>query len=387
MPSGKAKRAALQERRQRDRERRRVEDEQPSSSSAGAATRLPAVVQCRCYTVKEHRGAPSTVRLKLSIDRQLCVGFGGPRANRVTPNVVLAAIEAAAALEPINNTPPPPPPPPTPAVIKKLAARAAALQAKLSGLAKLKSAGEVEREWAWSINSAVQIFEAVSAARADSAAVAAADELARLSRGTMFMIAQQALQTGPLSFGKPAQFKRFAKSLQSERMAHSFGHPHARAVRRLLDVMVALLPVEPAAEVTAHGGGSDDDDEGEVVVVNAHPAAAGEQQLPPQEGGTPARMASLFSEKQCASLRAWDAEFARAFSFELGGDAAASRAGVGRRLGGDQVRDAANLEEKAGPSRDVRQTTPARASSSTFSTTSAMTERELQAAALARRGL
>ena len=274
------------------------------------------------------------IRLKLSIDRQLCAGFtpGRRSAEDTTP------------------TPPPSEPLTTPAPLTPLARRAATLQAKLSGLSKLKSLADVEREWAWAANSAVQLCEAVLPTSQ--------------AAPWLFGLAQQVLQTGPLSFGKPAQFKRLAKALDSPRASTAFGHPHARAVRKLLDALLALLPPEQPV----HGEGSG--------VVDTMASDAGGLRPP---GGP-------FSDKQCAVLRGWGTDFRRSFP-AFGGGAAA---GPGRRLDGAPV-DVGDNSEGASASAgsvaiDDGETSRA-VESSVSLTAAAMSDRERRLAALARRGL
>ena len=82
-----------------------------------------------------------------------------------------------------------------------------------------------------------------------------------LERSVPVQLVQQALQTGPcLNFGKPAQFKRMHKVLQAERVTHTLGHPHVRAVRRLLDALALLLPptMSASASTPIDGDGGDD---------------------------------------------------------------------------------------------------------------------------------
>ena len=395
MPSGKAKRAALQERRQRARERPRPEYDDDTASSA-----IPKVVQCRCYPTKLHRGAPSTVKLKLSIDRQLCAGFRGDRSNHVVPNAVRAAVAAAAATQSAAAHEAEATGPASARVevtaaertVKSLRARATALQAKLSATTKLKSASDVDREWTWGMNTAVQLLSA--------AATAYSDEGADLSplRGPLFMVMQQALQTGPLSFGKPAQFKRFAKALRPERLTHSFGHPHARAVRKLLDALDALLPSPHSMQSTmaesASAGAPDVGDaarSADAADAADSATAAGGTDSAPASAPPSAVSRQLFSDKQCEVVRGWLVDFNRAFE---GGDivknAAAERAGAGHRLGRGAEAEAEDLAVSVDDGEGYWDSSVVTVVASNLEQTgasSAASERERRLAALARRGI
>ena len=253
------------------------------------------------------------MRLKLSIDRQLCAGFDGGSSSS-SPAPVDVSDDAQ------------PPETPEQRKAKQLASRATALSTKLSATIKLKSKSEVESVWSEGCHTCSQL-------------VHNATELpAHASKAWLFGLVQQAMQTGPLSFGKPAQFKRFARACEADgRVASDGEHPHIRSVRRVLEAVAPLLApeTEPAEDV-----------------------------------------ALLFSTRQSAVLRGWMEEFAR----HCGGDVAAARRSGrgGQRLGGgdDEGGDAASSGGMGGSE-----------ASMSDGSAGATSDRERMLSALARRGL
>ena len=75
----------------------RAQDREAAACLAGAAemARAPKVVQCRCHPHRKSRSGTVLVRLRLSIDRQLCAGFVPGRAAAAAA----AAATAAAAMD------------------------------------------------------------------------------------------------------------------------------------------------------------------------------------------------------------------------------------------------------------------------------------------------
>ena len=229
----KQKKAQLQAARRKTRERaNEALLDAYEAAIADATSRVPKVVQARAYPYREGRGGEVHVRLKLSIDRQLCVGFTPGRAATAAPSSL-----------PLSSAPPPPPSA-SERRARALRARAQMIRTALSETTKLKHITEIERRWTDNVHSCVKLVDDVSSdLRRDGE-----------GRGTSaqwaFGLIQQALQTGPLTFGKPAQFKRLAKALAARGRATDGGpHPHARTVRQLLVSAAGLVrAVESAAE-------------------------------------------------------------------------------------------------------------------------------------------
>ena len=272
----KQKKAQLQEARRRARDREATDEAEDAYEAAlvSAANRVPKVVQARLYTYREHRGGVVLVRLRLAIDRQQCAGF--------VPGLPAGAL------------PPPPPVSSSPQPLnaderraRDWARRGKALRTALSETTRLKSLTEVERQWMASVSACAQLIEEVRA-EFTIGTVAPGAAGASTSYGPhpwLFGLVQQALQTGPLAFGKPAQLKRMAKGLESKRgKTLEVGlHPHARAVRVLLLAVGTLAraleaqQLAAAAGATGGGGGgagtvedvasNDDDDAARAPVV------------------------------------------------------------------------------------------------------------------------
>ena len=228
--TGKQKKKLLQDARRRHREHV-AEQDAYDAALAASASHLPKVVQARLYTRQAGRGGSFFVRLKLSIDRQLCAGF---IPGRSPPGVAADQTPATGAGPRSLQTPETEAQDGEQRSARQLATRVAALQARLTALAKLKSLREVEREWLDGMNTCTQLVRTASGLEQPTAA-----------RPFMFGVVQQALQTGPsLNYGKPAQFKRMAKAL-SKGEGVAADHPHAKAVRRLLET---FAPGAPAGE-------------------------------------------------------------------------------------------------------------------------------------------
>ena len=185
----KQKKSTLQEARRRARE---VADEHYFDETP----RLVKVVQARLYTYRQQRGSEVLVRLRLAIDRQQCAGYG------------------------VVVVPPSPTPtmPVTPAEHRahNLNQRTKALQKRLSETTKLKSASDVERQWLEGIHACARLVHEISATGLEN------------NYPFLFGLVQQALQTGPLCFGKPAQ----VSSLRHPAPLHtSLGHSDFHLMR------------------------------------------------------------------------------------------------------------------------------------------------------------
>ena len=306
--TGKAKRIALQQARQQRRER-------DFDAIFDAAPRLPKVVQARCYIHREQRGGLARVRLKLSIDRSMCAA-----PVVLTARTTLDGSSTTRAPESAAQR-----------AGRQLSLRACALEAKFSSLAKLKSAGEVERAWVWAINSTVQLVEALRGWTHTEGPPECP---------WLFGLVQQALQTGPLCFGKPAQFRRLAKQLQLHQSGQiASDHPHTRAVRRLLDAMLRLVPPQTTAwameaQAAAAAIAAEEIDDPSLPIelelsvrdvpspasVVGSPAAEGARIEAHTEQAAQAAAApphpALLSSKQCNVVRGWDADFERSFGCE-----------------------------------------------------------------------
>ena len=76
----------------------RAQDREAAACLAGAAeiARAPKVVQCRCHPHRKSRSGTVLVRLRLSIDRQLCAGFVPGRAAAAATTAATAAVAMAA---------------------------------------------------------------------------------------------------------------------------------------------------------------------------------------------------------------------------------------------------------------------------------------------------
>ena len=294
----KQKRALLQEARRR----RREEDRPDDPYEAGllqAAARVPKVVQARLYTWRACRGGEVRVRVRLAIDRQLCAGY--------VPGSSSGDVAAAAA--DVTDDEPPPPESDAQRRGKRLRARTTALSARLSATAKLKSLRDVEREWLDCLHVCSQFVVDV-ASDADAA-------LRLEARPLVFGLVQQAVQTGPLSFAKPAQFKRFAKACAGDGRT-SGEHPHIKAVRRVLEAVAPLLASAPGATVVQP---NEADSDASAAAASGDDAAAdlAEGGGGGEDGGAGAGagggdgggQVAFFSEKQTAVLHEWIAEFSR----------------------------------------------------------------------------
>jgi len=302
----KQKRTALKEarRRQRERDELRLSEAAPESSA-------PKVVQARLYPAHTTRGGSLTVRLKLSIDRQLCAGFVGGDGR--TPSSVLVAQSVNEQAEDAEEEAPPLNAAQRSA--RQLAGRASALQARLGALAKLKSRSDMEREWVDGVNTCVQLLVTAGALQRDGPATGPAS-----TRPFLFSLVQSCLQTGPsLNFGRPAQFKRMKKALNDDRRAaRGVGeHPHVRATRRLLEAVTALVAAGTAAGDGSAAAGAADitADDGAAALVDQ---GAGEPPATDAEPGEPpatgmGMVATAFSEKQCGAIRVWQREFDACF--------------------------------------------------------------------------
>ena len=251
----KQKKAQLQEARRRARDREATDEAEDAYEAAlvSAANRVPKVVQARLYTYREHRGGAVHVRLRLAIDRQQCAGFVPGLPAGVLPPL------------PAGVLPPPPPVSSSPhlAELRNADARRArdwarrgkALRTALSETTRLKSLTEVERQWMASVSACAQLIEEVRA-EFTIGTVAPGAAGASTSYGPhpwLFGLVQQALQTGPLAFGKPAQLKRMAKGLEGKpgKTLESGLHPHARCVRELLSAMGTLARALEAQQFAA----------------------------------------------------------------------------------------------------------------------------------------
>ena len=243
--TGKAKREKLQEQRRKARERQEQQQQQVEER------RAPKVVQARCYTYRKERGAEVGVRLRLSIDRSLCRGFGDGGS---------AADEASSAspqpLETANQR-----------CLRQLNHRISMLAAKLSEVGRLK-AGGAEQQWLAALAGVTQIaleerkMQAVDASDGDS---------------KIFGLVQQALQTGPLTYAKPAQFKRFGRACASDGAVTRGGlHPHAAAVAKLLDASAAACATQKQRAVLAEW-----DTEFDAIFGSRRRSAPGSVQKPP----------------------------------------------------------------------------------------------------------
>ena len=370
----KQKKAQLQEARRRARDREATDEAEDAYEAAlvSAANRVPKVVQARLYTYREHRGGAVLVRLRLAIDRQQCAGF--------VPGL------------PTGMLPPPPPVSSSPhlAELRNADARRArdwarrgkALRTALSEITRLKSLTEVERQWMASVSACAQLIEEVRA-EFTIGTVAPGAAGASTSYGPhpwLFGLVQQALQTGPLAFGKPAQLKRMAKGLEGKpgKTLESGLHPHARCVRELLSAMGTLaraleaqqFAAAAAAGATGGGGGDagtveddgddaargtvlveeketneeeeeeeeEDDGEGEEeeetreaeaaaeVVDGASGAAVGAARA--VEDNTPS---VTLSSRQREIVAAWIAEFGQAFGVGVDGEPVPSAPGRSER--------------------------------------------------------
>ena len=380
----KQKKAQLQEARRRARDREATDEAEDAYEAAlvSAANRVPKVVQARLYTYREHRGGAVHVRLRLAIDRQQCAGFVPGLPAGVLPPL------------PAGVLPPPPPVSSSPhlAELRNADARRArdwarrgkALRTALSEITRLKSLTEVERQWMASVSACAQLVEEVRAEFTIGAAALGAAG-ASTSYGPhpwLFGLVQQALQTGPLAFGKPAQLKRMAKGLEGKpgKTLESGLHPHARCVRELLSAMGTLAraleaqQLAAAAGATGGGGGGagtvedvasndgddaargtvlveeketneeeeeeeeEDDGEGEEeeetreaeaaaeVVDGASGAAVGAARA--VEDNTPS---VTLSSRQREIVAAWIAEFGQAFGVGVDGEPVPSAPGRGER--------------------------------------------------------
>ena len=173
-----------------------------------------------------------------------------------------------------------------------------------------------------------------------------------------------------------------AKSLNSERVNHAFGHPHERAVRKLIDALLALLPppspLQAAAEEEGEVTAVATSQEGEGAAADAtQPVAA----APAQQSAVESGRRGVFSEKQCEVIRGWSMDFDRSLRADregrgLGGNAA----GPGRRLGGDGP--PSSMLDSMAEDVDVVEDAPPPGPGAMR-----MSERERRLAALARRGL
>ena len=258
----KQKKAQLQEARRRARDREATDEAEDAYEAAlvSAANRVPKVVQARLYTYREHRGGAVLVRLRLAIDRQQCAGF--------VPGLPAGAL---------------PPPPPVSSSqplnaderrARDWARRGKALRTALSETTRLKSLTEVERQWMASVSACAQLIEEVRA-EFTIGTVAPGAAGASTSYGPhpwLFGLVQQALQTGPLAFGKPAQLKRMAKGLEGKpgKTLESGLHPHARCVRELLSAMGTLARALEAQQFAAAAAAA-----GAAAAAAAVAAAAG----------------------------------------------------------------------------------------------------------------
>ena len=287
--SGKQKKAQLQASRQRQREKEAHAREEDAFEAAllESAARIPKVVQARCYTYRVCRGAEVSVRLKLSIDRQLCAGFNEP------------AVDVADAPAPAET--------PEQRRARQFKQRATGVSTRLSATAKLKSLRDVEREWLDGLNQTLQLVQS------------AADEPVA-ARPFLFGVVQQALQTGPLNYGKPAQFKRFHKAIEKENGRTIGEHPQVKSVRRLLDAIEPLLTPAPPPAAALEAAAADEPEEvadpGANEVEAGAPAAAGAAAAAAE--GEVAATPYAFSEKQSALIRQWLGAF-RAF-FDAGSE-------------------------------------------------------------------
>ena len=305
----KQKKAQLQEARRRARDREATDEAEDAYEAAlvSAANRVPKVVQARLYTYREHRGGAVHVRLRLAIDRQQCAGFVPGLPAGVLPPL------------PAGVLPPPPPVSSSPhlAELRNADARRArdwarrgkALRTALSETTRLKSLTEVERQWMASVSACAQLIEEVRA-EFTIGTVAPGAAGASTSYGPhpwLFGLVQQALQTGPLAFGKPAQIKRMAKGLEGKRgKTLEVGlHPHARAVRVLLlavgTLARALEAQQLAAAAGATGGGGGGAGTVEDVASNDGDDAA---RAPVVEGGEEKEEAEEEEEEEAAEAEA-----------------------------------------------------------------------------------
>ena len=357
--SGKQKKAALQEQRQRRREKEQA-DILDAYDEALLHPRVLKVVQARCYTYRVCRGGEVNVRLKLAIDRQLCAGYGV--AATAQPPAAASDVNDAEETTEQKRT-------------RQLRARATALSARLSATAKLKSRSSVEREWLECLNTFVQLMH-----------TAATLPAAPCGDAWLFGLAQQALQTGPLNYGKPAQLKRLAKACaQDSKVSGAVGgveHPHIRSVRRVLGTLLPLMvplstPQQQHVSDVANGGSSsgaggtpDADDVSDDAAVVAEVAAEVEVEVAAEvaaDGGgggdeamvagttgmnTTTAAACWLSEKQSGVVRGWVADFTAwcggdVMPLEAPSAASTSESGRGRRRQRDGARRHADESDAA----------------------------------------
>ena len=314
--TGKQKKIALQEGRRRARERGATADAEDAFEAAlvEAAIRAPKVVQARCYTYREHRGAAVLVRVRLSIDRQLCAGFVPGRQHAADATTPEPAADASAQTPRATRAE---------RRARDMALRARAYGKRLSETSRLKSLTEVEVQWTLAVGGCTRLINEVEAE------ISSAPAAMHRGHPWVFGLVQQALQTGPLAFGKPAQLKRMAKALDSRRGQQLEGalHPHAQTVFELLMAMSALAHACTMEGVASASGAAANQGPGEGDVTEAEglhsPAAT--VAAPPGDGladdGEGRMVAASSAEhsritlsaRQCEVIQQWLTEYKRNF--------------------------------------------------------------------------